>query len=116
VKVCGDRKGRGCGLALPIDSFHVNRRNRDGRHDLCKTCRCEIERQRYAEKADAVVLPQKARYHRLHRDERAASARERRAAHGDEINAARRAVYAERRYVITAQHRAAYARRKRDGT
>jgi hypothetical protein len=112
MKVCGDAEGRGCGLSLPIDLFHVNRRNRDGRHDLCKTCRCEIERQRYAEKADAVVLPQKARYHRLHRDERAAYGRERRATNGDEINAKRRERYAQRRDAINAQKRARYARRK----
>lgn len=111
-KVCGDSKGRGCGLALPLDGFHRLKKARDGRHNLCKTCRCEIEQARYSEKAPEIIAA-KARVYAAHRDEILAKQRETWPLRAEKWNAHARAKLAANRDEINRRRREAYAARKR---
>jgi hypothetical protein len=88
-KLCGNSKGVGCGQSLPLTDFHRLKTAPDGRHSLCKTCRCEIEQARYAEKADEIVA-YKARVYAAHRDEILAKQRETWPTRGPKWNAHKR--------------------------
>lgn len=95
-----------CGFAFPlVEGFHRDRTKPDGRASRCKLCRCAAEQARYAEKADSVILPQKAAYYARERDEiiekRAAWRSERRA----ELAASERERYEREREKILARRK-----------
>lgn len=49
MKIC-QRKNGGCGTLKPVDAFHKNPHNKDGRSNVCASCTNENNRLKEANK------------------------------------------------------------------